>query len=116
MFKKKFTGKKGKKIKGKTLALQEFLGDTPVLPPPQPKRYNWADEDVEDVVQPSVQMYLPTAPRAARGADVDETLIPRDGPYIGYISNLLFDMEESDIQDFFGELDVRFFFFLSSLF
>lgn len=39
-----FIGKKGKKTKGQTLALTEFLGGAPTVPI---KSTNWAD-DVED--------------------------------------------------------------------
>lgn len=47
-----FSGKKGKKSKGKTLALNEFLSEGPGGPPPAMavprKSQNWADEVEND--------------------------------------------------------------------
>lgn len=50
---------------------------------------------------------LPTAPRAARGADVDESQIPNCPPYTAYIANLPYDIEVEDVSIFFKGLKVR---------
>lgn len=51
---------------------------------------------------------LPTAPRAARGPGIDEENIPTNPPYVAYISNLPYDIDESDLVDFFTDLKVSF--------
>lgn len=51
-------------------------------------------------------MALPTAPRAARGPDTSEDSIPMQGPYIAYISNLPYDVEEDDISRFFANMSI----------
>jgi len=49
---------------------------------------------------------LPTAPRAARGPGIDEENIPTNPPYVAYISNLPYDVDESDLADFFTDMKV----------
>lgn len=55
-------------------------------------------------------MALPTAPRAARGPDISEDRIPNHPPFIAYISNLPYDIEEDDIAMFFSNMIVSLFF------
>jgi len=50
---------------------------------------------------------LPTAPRAARGPGIDEENIPTSPPYVAYISNLPYDVDESDLADFFTDMKVN---------
>ena len=45
---------------------------------------------------------LPTAPRAARGPDVDTTKIPEGPPYTAFLGNLSYDVDREDILEFFG--------------
>ncbi len=122
------SGKKGKKTKGKTLNLNEFLhapgsgggggndGDfTTVVAAP---KSSWADEmeEYEDSPRyssssrgggPSAEtIVLPTAPRAARTNEVDEDRVPLTGPYTTYIANLPYDIEADDILEFFRPLSV----------
>jgi len=52
---------------------------------------------------------LPTAPRAARGPGIDEENIPTNPPYVAYISNLPYDVDETDLADFFADIKVRYF-------
>ena len=52
------------------------------------------------------KLVLPTAPRAARGSDVDESRIPNNGPYTAYIANLPYDIETEDVIKFFHALSV----------
>lgn len=52
------------------------------------------------------KLLLPTAPRAARGADVDESKIPSSAPYTAYIANLPYDIEVEDVSKFFHGLRV----------
>jgi len=49
---------------------------------------------------------LPTAPRAARGPGIDEENIPTNPPYVAYISNLPYDVDETDLADFFADMKV----------
>lgn len=51
-------------------------------------------------------MVLPTAPRAARGPDISDDRIPTQPPFIAYISNLPYDVDEVDIGDFFSNMQV----------
>ncbi|XP_046435683.1 eukaryotic translation initiation factor 4B isoform X1 [Neodiprion virginianus] len=106
------SGKKTKKSKGKTLALTDFLADTPGGIPTAPlKTSNWAD-DVEDEHEgfssnrSKEPVYLPTAPRAARGTGVNEENIPTNPPYVAYISNLPYDIDEEDLAEFFADMKV----------
>lgn len=55
-------------------------------------------------------MVLPTAPKAARGLDDYSDKIPQQPPYIAYLSNLPYDVDEEEIADFFGNLKVLFFY------
>jgi hypothetical protein len=62
---------------------------------------------------------LPTAPRAARGPGIDEENIPTNPPYVAYISNLPYDVDETDLADFFADMKVCYFckyIILSSIF
>ena len=40
---------------------------------------------------------LPTAPRAARGPDVDMSQVPDVPPFTAFLGNLPYDVEEEDI-------------------
>lgn len=107
-------GKKGKKAKGKAVPLQDFLaattgnGDTPslsaVLNPPKSRFSNWADDQDDDSNMPMPLLQLPTAPRASRSFDDDS--VPRNGPFLAYLSNLPYDLEEDGLEDFFSQLAV----------
>lgn len=50
---------------------------------------------------------LPTAPRAACVSSMDDPAIPKDGPFIAYISNLTYNVDEQDLEEFFGNLQVN---------
>ncbi|KYN44088.1 Eukaryotic translation initiation factor 4B, partial [Trachymyrmex septentrionalis] len=105
-------GKKNKKKKGVTVDLWSFLADgngpTPNIPL---KSSNWAD-DVEDDHEGFSSrsnkdpVILPTAPRAARGPGIDEENIPTNPPYVAYISNLPYDVDETDLADFFADMKI----------
>ena len=45
---------------------------------------------------------LPTAPRAARGPDIDTTKIPDGPPFTAFLGNLSYDVDKDDILEFFG--------------
>ncbi|XP_070165895.1 eukaryotic translation initiation factor 4B [Polyergus mexicanus] len=106
------SGKKGKKKKGVTVDLWSFLADgngpTPNIPL---KSSNWVD-DVEDDHEgyssrsSKDPVILPTAPRAARGPGIDEENIPTSPPYVAYISNLPYDVDEADLADFFADMKI----------
>ena len=53
------------------------------------------------------KMFLPTAPRAARGSDIDDAKIPNHPPYTAYIANLPYDIEVEDISKFFHGMTVK---------
>lgn len=54
-------------------------------------------------------LVLPSASRAARGGmAVDDDSIPRRPPFIAYISNLPYDVDESAISELFAGLKVCF--------
>ena len=55
------------------------------------------------------KLSLPTAPRAARGSDIDESRIPSNAPYTAYIANLPYDIEVEDVSKFFHGLTVSFY-------
>ncbi|CAG0886219.1 unnamed protein product [Darwinula stevensoni] len=106
-------GKKAKKVKGKTVALTEFLADNnedpgdgrAVVHVPK-KSYSWADEVDDDDVLNTERVVLPTAPKASRGPDVDPDRIPSEPPFTVRVSNLSYDLDLEDIQKFFKELKV----------
>lgn len=50
---------------------------------------------------------LPTAPKASRGFDEFSEKIPKQPPYIAYLSNLPYDVNEEEIADFFRDLKVH---------
>ena len=50
---------------------------------------------------------LPSAPRAARGADFDPSRVPTRPPYTAFLGNLQYDICEEDIERFFMKLKVR---------
>ena len=53
------------------------------------------------------KVVLPTAPRATRSPDFDDEKVPKVPPFLAYISNLSYDVEETDISNFFRNLEVK---------
>ena len=49
---------------------------------------------------------LPTAPKAARGPDVDMNKVPSEPPFTAFIGNLAYETSEDNIYDFFKKLNV----------
>lgn len=98
-----FSGKKGKKAKGKTLNLQDFLSENGggTSGSIVTKSLSWANEcEDDDYAPPKIVTYsIPTAPRSQRV--LDESTIPTNPPYLAHISNLSFDLNEADIQEYF---------------
>jgi translation initiation factor 4B len=69
---------------------------------------SWAEEcEDDDDHRPSRPEFieLPTAPRAARIFDDDS--IPYTGPFSARVSNLPFDTNEQDVDEFFMDRDIR---------
>ncbi|KAJ9593461.1 hypothetical protein L9F63_014990, partial [Diploptera punctata] len=106
------SGKKNKKIKGKTLGLTEFLSDggsnagQKVI---TRKTSNWADDVENEDEYESLRkekVVLPTAPRATRSPEVDDEKVPKVPPFQAYISNLPYEVDENDIYEFFKNLQV----------
>merc|ERR1719412_3418423 len=97
------SGKKGKKGKGKTVSLNDFLStgnanggtDTTTVVIPSA---SWADQTEQDKrssrsygrSQPEA-IVLPTAPRAARESHLADERIPKEPPFTAHISNLSYD-------------------------
>ncbi|KAG5679718.1 hypothetical protein PVAND_009265 [Polypedilum vanderplanki] len=105
------TGKKGKKSKEKKLSLQDFLaksnpqtgsGTTQVA---VTKYSSWAEECEEDEDRKFEIIQLPTAPRAAR--ILDDNSIPNEGPFYARVSNLPFDINEGDVDEFFLDQNIH---------
>ncbi|CAH0553521.1 unnamed protein product [Brassicogethes aeneus] len=109
------TGKKGKKTKGKTFALTTFLQQDATGPiPSAPVRKNWADE-VEDSYDGSYEsrssksmanVVLPTAPKASRDYEDISDKVPMEPPYMAYLSNLPYDVDEEEISQFFKNMKI----------
>ncbi|XP_013381286.1 eukaryotic translation initiation factor 4B [Lingula anatina] len=110
--------KKGKK-KGQTISLNAFLADenesesgkTVLIA----SGSNWGDivedEDVNDSSDytyggPAEKVVLPTAPRAARGPNIDMSRVPTEPPFTAYVGNLPYDIDEEQIAEFFAKLGV----------
>lgn len=111
--------KSGKKKKGKTLSLNEFIGESPAAYTPS-RKVDWGD-DVDDSLghvdlaeeyggppKPSIDLSkLPSAPRSSRGADIDMSRLPSRPPYTAFLGNLPFDVSEDDIRNLFQGLQVE---------
>ncbi|KAH8024028.1 hypothetical protein HPB51_020786 [Rhipicephalus microplus] len=109
------TGKKHK-VKGKTLNLNDFLGGDQEAPSGyavvNTRRINWADTMENEAVDEKFTMdykrdekiILPTAPKAARGPDVDLSKVPNRPPYTVYLGNLPYDVCDDDVIKFFRGL------------
>uniref|UniRef100_A0A1A9VUU4 RRM domain-containing protein n=1 Tax=Glossina austeni TaxID=7395 RepID=A0A1A9VUU4_GLOAU len=99
------SGKKGRKgSKGKVISLNAFLGDdtgTPAGTVRVTKKIpNFNTDSSESDSSVSHQVYqLPTAPRSKQ--IFDDSSIPHDPPYVAYLSNLPFDINETDISEYF---------------
>jgi translation initiation factor 4B len=108
------SAKKGKKNKGKTLALIDFLQETPGAVASMPIRksaVNWADEvednhDVYDSRSSKSNVVLPTAPKASRDFDDIIDKVPQDPPFIAYLTNLPYDVDENEISNFFRNMKI----------
>lgn len=110
-------GKKHK-VKGKTLNLNDFLGGDQEAPSGyavvNTRRINWADTMENEAVDEKFTMdykrdekiILPTAPKAARGPDVDLSKVPNRPPYTVYLGNLPYDVCDEDVIKFFRGLKV----------
>lgn len=74
-----------------------------VLHPPKSRYLNWADaEDDESSNMPTPLINLPTGPRASRTFDDDS--VPKSGPFLAYLSNLPYDLDEEGLEDFFSQM------------
>lgn len=111
------TGKSKRRVKGKTLDLNSFLAndqDAPSGFAVVNTHYDWGDvmEDapVDDKFtldyKKDSRIFLPTAPKAARGPDIDMSRIPTKPPFTAYVGNLPYDVNEDDIIKFFRQLKV----------
>ncbi|XP_023707552.1 eukaryotic translation initiation factor 4B isoform X2 [Cryptotermes secundus] len=102
-------------MKGKTFGLTEFLADGSSGPGAGQtvitrKSSSWADDvENEDEIFDTgrkEKVILPTAPRATRSPDLDDEKVPKVPPFLAYISNLPYDVEDTDISNFFRSLEV----------
>lgn len=53
---------------------------------------------------------LPTAPRAARSIEIDQSRIPDSGPFTAYVGNLPYDANQYMLEEFFKDIEVIFHF------
>lgn len=100
------TGKKTKKPKGKTLNLQDFLNENGGSQSNSivTKSLSWANECDDDDYTPSkIETYaLPSVPRSQRV--LDDSTIPQEPPFWAHIWNLPYDLNESEILEYFEEV------------
>lgn len=54
----------------------------------------------------TINVVLPTAPKASRDYDDISDNVPKDPPFCAYLSNLPYDVEENEIADFFRDMKV----------
>ncbi|XP_054003449.1 eukaryotic translation initiation factor 4B-like isoform X1 [Hylaeus anthracinus] len=109
------SGKKGKKKKKvKTLDLMSYLattdGATPAVPI-KPLSSSWNDEmenDHEGFTSRSSKepIVLPTAPRAARDPRGTDDDVPTNPPYVAYLSNLPYEVDEAYLGEFFADMKI----------
>lgn len=81
------------------MQLSDFLGSvSSVSQVNVTKNISWGDEcDQEDIVS----IALPTAPRSTRV--LDDSTIPQEPPFLAYMTNLPYDLNEEDLQQYFEE-------------
>lgn len=78
--------------------MSEFLGSVASSVSQVTKNISWGDEcDEEDIVS----IALPTAPRSTRV--LDDSTIPTSPPFLAYMTNLPYDLNEEDLQQYFEE-------------
>ncbi|XP_015431598.1 PREDICTED: eukaryotic translation initiation factor 4B-like [Dufourea novaeangliae] len=106
-------GKKGKKkIKFKTIGLMSYLADSSTTPTVPMKPFSsWADEMDDDhggyTSRSSKEpVVLPTAPRAARDPHGVDDDVPTNPPYVAYLSNLPYEVDESYLTEFFADMKI----------
>ncbi|XP_026472602.1 eukaryotic translation initiation factor 4B-like [Ctenocephalides felis] len=100
------SGKKGKKTKGKVVPWQEFIATQTPAALPIRKGSSWADEvESDDNFDIRPRPALPSGPRASR--EVDDSAVPHQPPYIAYVSNLPYDIEEDDLRDLFADMQIE---------
>lgn len=75
-----------------------------VLNPPKSRYLNWADEQDDEPNMPMPLIQLPSGPRASRTFDDDS--VPKSGPFLAYLSNLPYDLDEEGLEDFFSKLAI----------
>ncbi|XP_043252681.1 eukaryotic translation initiation factor 4B-like isoform X1 [Colletes gigas] len=105
------SGKKGKKKKGTTVDLMSFLADGGATPAVPVKPLSWADEMEEDhegfTSRSSKEpVVLPTAPRAARDPRGTDDDVPTNPPYVAYLSNLPYEVDEGYLTEFFTGMKI----------
>lgn len=114
------------------MALSDFLQETPGPVSTMPIRkstMNWADEvedshgkiditsifilvtrrfflDMFESRSSKTSVVLPTAPKASRDFDDIIDKVPQDPPFIAYLTNLPYDVDEDEIAAFFKNLKV----------
>lgn len=93
------------------MSLQEFVqepgGNSGGVTQVQvPTKLSWAEEcvDDDDDRAPTKIIELPTAPRASRLMNDD--MVPQHPPFVTYLSNLPYDLEDQDIEEFFQDFQI----------
>lgn len=62
--------------------------------------------DVGQSSRPRAPVVLPSASRASRGGTYDDENVPKHPPYMAFISNLPYEVDDSTIEDLFVNLKV----------
>ncbi|UJR13436.1 hypothetical protein I4U23_000450 [Adineta vaga] len=93
--------------KGKTIALTTFLASEPKVV--TVRESTWAtivDEDEAQKRPVVVDMSdLPTAPRSA--VDIDYSTVPTNPPFIAYVANLSFEIDDEALRRIFADLEPK---------
>lgn len=63
--------------------------------------------DVYDSRSSKSNVVLPTAPKASRDFDDIIDKVPQDPPFIAYLTNLPYDVDENEISNFFRNMKVH---------
>jgi len=106
------SGKKKGNKKGMKMNLSDFLCDDTVgslVKPKPPVRDEAEEEELDMFARPKKEINiaaLPSAPRSARGINIDMSKIPNEPPFTAFLGNIPFDASEQEIESFFSGMQI----------